>query len=168
MDCTVPVKRIAGWSVQEARTGAVRRGDKSSLPTSSSTAFILLTATIRINSSATVNDAKTGKIIAYSHRTTNVSCLSSLARPLKIRSSLPMREKKLFSQRDDWNCWILKQFERTRYFLGIHAWVLRQNEKQKNYAQKSVQKAHLPFSFFLFFIISQNACLNFLLMLPET
>ena len=43
-------------------------------------------------------------------------------------------KKVLFSSIDNCNCWILKQFERTSYFLGIQAWVLRQNGKQKRYA----------------------------------
>ena len=33
-------------------------------------------------------------------------------------------KKVLFSSRDNCNCLILKQFERTSYFLGIQAWVL--------------------------------------------
>ena len=70
-------------------------------------------------------------------------------------------KKELFSSRDNCNCWILKQFERTSYFLGIQAWVLRKNGKQKNYAQKSGQRGTFSFLISLFFIISQNACLNF-------
>ena len=38
-------------------------------------------------------------------------------------------KKELFSSRDNCSCWILIQFERTSYFPGIQAWVLRQNEK---------------------------------------
>ena len=67
----------------------------------------------------------------------------------------------LFSSIDNCNCWILKQFERTSYFLGIQAWVLRQNGKQKRYAQKSGQRSTFSFLISLFFIIGQNACLNF-------
>ena len=70
-------------------------------------------------------------------------------------------KKKLFSSRDNFNCWILKQFERPSYFLGIQAWVLQQNEKQKKYAQKSGLISTFSFLIFLFFIINQNACLNF-------
>ena len=70
-------------------------------------------------------------------------------------------EKVLFSSRDNCNYLILKQFERTSYFLGIQAWVLRQNGKQKKYAQKSGQRSTFSFLISLFFIISQNACLNF-------
>ena len=70
-------------------------------------------------------------------------------------------KKVLFSSRDNCNCLILKQFERTSYFLGIQAWVLRQNGKQKKYAQKSGQRSTFSFLISLFFIISQNACLNF-------
>ena len=62
------VKRIADWSVQEARTEALRRGDKSSLHIQFD-GFYLTRGHYSNNSSATVHDAKTGKIIAYSHRT---------------------------------------------------------------------------------------------------
>ena len=70
-------------------------------------------------------------------------------------------KKELFSSRDNFKCWILKQIERTSNFLGIQAWVLRQNEKQKNYAQKSGLRSTFSFLIFLFFIISQYACLKF-------
>ena len=59
---------MADWSVQEARTEAVRRGDKSSLHIQFG-GFYLNCGHYSNNSSATVHDAKTGKIIAYSHRT---------------------------------------------------------------------------------------------------
>ena len=62
------VKTIADWSVQEARTEAVRRGDKSSLHIQSD-GFYLTRGHYSNNSSATVHDAKSGKIIAYAHRT---------------------------------------------------------------------------------------------------
>ena len=62
------VKRIADWSVQEARTEAVRRGEKSSLHIQFD-GFYLTRGHYSNNSSATVHNAKTGKIIAYSHRT---------------------------------------------------------------------------------------------------
>ena len=42
----------------------------------------------------------------------------------------------------------------------IQAWVLRQNGKQKNYAQESGQRGTFSFLISLSFIISQNACLN--------
>ena len=72
-------------------------------------------------------------------------------RPLKIRSPLPVQRKKNFSPREIIVVAGLKQFERTSYFLGIQAWVLRQNEKQKIYMRKRVVKeAHFPFSFFKF------------------
>ena len=61
------VKRIADWSVQEARTEAVRRGDKSSLHIQFD-GFYLTRGHHSNNSSATAHDAKTG-IIAYSPRT---------------------------------------------------------------------------------------------------
>ena len=70
-------------------------------------------------------------------------------------------KKELFSSRDNCSCWSLKLFERTSYFLGIQAWVLRQNEKQKKYAHKSGQRSTFSILIFLIFIISQNACLNF-------
>ena len=62
------VKRIADWSVREARTEAVRRGDKSSLHIQFD-GFYLTRGHYSNNSSATVHDAKSGKIIAYAHRT---------------------------------------------------------------------------------------------------
>ena len=62
------VKRIADWSVQEARTEVLRRGDKTSLHIQFD-GFYLTRGHYSNNSSATVHDAKTGKIIAYSHRT---------------------------------------------------------------------------------------------------
>ena len=70
------VKRIADWSVQEARTEALRRGDKSSLHIQFD-GFFLTRGHYSNNSCAIVHDAKTGKIIAYLHRTTNVSCLGN-------------------------------------------------------------------------------------------
>ena len=70
-------------------------------------------------------------------------------------------KKELCSSRENCNCWILKQFEKTSYFLVIQVWVLRQNKKQKYYAQKSGQRSTFSFLISLFFITSQNACLNF-------
>ena len=70
-------------------------------------------------------------------------------------------KKELFFSKVNCSCWILKQFERTSYFLGIHAWVFRQNGKQKNYAQNSGQRGTFSILIFLFFIISQNAYLIF-------
>ena len=69
-------------------------------------------------------------------------------------------KNELFSSRDNCSCWILKQLERTSYFLGIQAWVLRQNEENNN-AQKSGQQRAFFILIFLFFIMSQDACLNF-------
>ena len=65
------VKRIADWILQEARTEAVQRGGKSSLQIQFD-GFYLTRGHYSNNSSATFHDA-------YSHRTTNLSCLSSLA-----------------------------------------------------------------------------------------
>ena len=59
-------------------------------------------------------------------------------------------KKVVFSSRDNCNCWILKQFEKTSYFLGIQAWVLRQNGKQKNMRKRVVKEAHFPSHFFIF------------------
>ena len=53
-------------------------------------------------------------------------------------------EKELSSWRENCNCWILKQFKRTSYFLGIQAWVLRQNEKQKNMRKRVVKGNSFP------------------------
>ena len=61
------LKTIADWSVREARTEAVRRGNKSSLHIQFD-GFYLTRGHYSNNSSATVHDAKTGKIITYSHR----------------------------------------------------------------------------------------------------
>ena len=140
MDCTVrkKIKRIADWSVQEARTEAVRRGDKSSLRIQSD-GFYLTRGHYSNNSSATVHDAKTGKI--YYVLTTNKQSAAKVltgkgraveqpgqqclgTRPLEIRHHFRCREKELFSSRDNCGCWILQQFEGTSYFLGIQAWVL--------------------------------------------
>ena len=62
------VTKIADWSVQEARTEAVQRGDKSSLHIQFDS-FYLTRGHCSNNSSATVHDVKSGKIIAYAHRT---------------------------------------------------------------------------------------------------
>ena len=145
------VTRIADWSVQKARTEAVRCGKKIQFD-----GFYLTRGHYR--SGATFHDAKTGKIILRT-LSTNKQCLGT--RPLEIPSLLPVAKKVLFSSRDNCNYLILKRFERTSYFLGIQAWVLRQNGKQKKYAQKSGQRSTFSFLVSLFFIISQNACLNF-------
>ena len=69
---TVPFeKRIADWSVQKARTEAVRRGEKIQFDS-----FYLTRG--HYSSGATFTDVKTGKIILRTLRT-NTSCLSSLA-----------------------------------------------------------------------------------------
>ena len=94
---------------------------------------------------------------------TNVSCLSTLAnnglgtRPLKTDAA----KKVLSSSRDNCNCWILKQFERTAYFLGIQAWVLRQNGKQKLCA-KEWSKKHIFLSHFFIFYNKPKRMLKFL------
>ena len=54
------VKRIADWSVEEARTEAVRRGDKSSLHIQFDGFYLTRGHHSNNNSSATVHDAKTG------------------------------------------------------------------------------------------------------------
>ena len=161
--------------MQEARTEAVRRGDKSSLHIQFD-GFYLTRGHYSNNSSATVRVAKTGKIIAYSHRTkrgqganwegtSGGAAWPTMLRHQAVENSLTTSgaaKKELFSSRDNCNCWVLKQFERTSYFLGIQAWVLRQNEKQKKYAQKSGQRSTISILISLIFIINRNACLNFL------
>ena len=62
------VKQIVDWSVNEARIEAIQRGDKSSLHIQFD-GFYLTRGHYSNNSSATIHDAKTGKIIAYAHRT---------------------------------------------------------------------------------------------------
>ena len=160
--------------MRETRTEAVRRGDKSSLHIQFGS-FNLTRGHYSNNSSATVHDAKTGKIIAYSHRTKRgqganwEGTRGGAAWPTMLRhqaaenslTTSSAAKKELFSSRDNCSCWILKKFERTSYFLRIQAWVLRQNEKQKKYGQKSGQRSTISILIFLIFIINQNACLNF-------
>ena len=71
-------------------------------------------------------------------------------------------KKVLFSSRDNCNCWILKQFERTSYFLGIQAWVLRQNWKQKKIWAKEWSKKHIFLSRFFIFHHKPKRMLKFL------
>ena len=137
MDSTVRKKdRRLERAIQEARTEAVRRRDKSSLHIQFE-GFYLTRGHYSNNSSAIVHDAKPGKIIPYSHSflTPNnerklppqpgQQCLGT--RPLNLVITSGAAKKELLPSRDNCNCWILKQFERTSYFLGIQAWVLRQN-----------------------------------------
>jgi len=87
----------------------------------------------------------------------------TMLRPQAAENSLTTSgaaKKVLFSSSDNCSCWIEKQFERTSHFLGIQAWVLRKNEKQKKYSQKSGQRGTFSLLIFSFFITSQNACLN--------
>ena len=114
----------------------------------------------RLLSGATFHDAKTDKIILRTLSTDVLTMLRHQAAENSVITS-GAAKKVLFSSRDNCNCLIFKQFERTSYFLGIQAWVLRQNGKQKKYAQKSGQRSTFSFLISLFFIISQNACLNF-------
>ena len=155
------VKRIADWSVQRARTEAVRRGEKIQFD-----GFYLTRG--HYSSGATFHDAKTGKIKLYCVLWVRMQValapwLTMLRHQAAENSVITSgaAKKVLFSSRDNCNCLILKQFERTSYFLGIQAWVLQQNGKQKKYAQKSGQRSTFSFLISLFFIISQNACLNF-------
>ena len=144
--------------MQKARTEAVRHGEKIQFD-----GFYLTRG--HYSSGATFHDAKTGKIIlrTLSTHCTLAAWLTMLrhqaAGNFVITSSAV--KKVLFSSRDNCNCLILKQFERTSYFLGIQAWVLRQYGKQKKYVQKSGQRCTFSFLIPLFSIISQNACLNF-------
>ena len=71
-------------------------------------------------------------------------------------------KKVLFSSRDNCNCLILKQFERTSYFLGIQAWVLRQNGKQKKICAKEWSKKHIFLSHFFIFHHKPKRMLKFL------
>ena len=112
------VKRIPDWSVQKARTEAVRHGEKIQFD-----GFYLTRG--HYSSGATFHDAKTGKII-YCVRMYLTMLRHQAAENSVITSGAA--KKVLFSSRDICNCLILKQFERTSYFLGIQAWVLRQNE----------------------------------------
>ena len=160
--------------MQEARTEAVRRGDKSSLHIQFD-GFYLTRGHYSNNSSATVHDAKTGKIIAYLHRTkrgqganwegtSGGAAWPTMLRHQAVENSLTTSgaaKKELFSSRDNCNCWVLKQFERTSYFLGIQAWVLRQNEKQKKYAQKSGQRSTISILIFFNFYYKPKRVLKF-------
>ena len=67
------VKRIADWSVQKTRTEAVQRGEKIQCD------GFYLTRGHELQLRRYLPRCETGKIIAYSHRPTNVSCLCSLA-----------------------------------------------------------------------------------------
>ena len=64
-----------------------------------------------------------------------------------------MPRKKNFSPREVSVIAGSEQFERTPYFLGVHARVFRQNEKEKSDAQKSSQRSRFSILvfFFLFF-----------------
>ena len=145
------VKRIA------APTGACKKQELKQFDVekkSSSTAFISLEATTAPALPSTMrrlaNFEYAPWLTMLRHQAAEKSLITSGA-----------AKKVLFSSRDNCNCLILKQFERTSYFLGIQAWVLRQNGKQKKYAQKSGQRSTFSFLISLFFIISQNACFNF-------
>ena len=172
------VKRIANWSVQEARTEAVLRGDKSTLHIQFD-GFYLTHGHYSNNSSANIPSTmrRLAKLL-HTHTEQSVAKVSAnwegtsggAAWPIMLRHQAAENslitsgaaKKELFSTRDNCSRWILKQFERTSYFLGIQAWVLRQNEKQTKYAQKSGQRSTISILFFLIFVINQNACLNFL------
>ena len=161
--------------MQEARTEAVRRGDKSSLHIYFD-GFYLTRGHYSNNVSATVHDAKTGKIIAYSHRTkrgqganwegtSGGAAWPTMLRHQAAENSLTTSgaaKKELFSSRDNCNCWALKQFERTSYFLGIQAWLLRQNEKQnKKKSAKEWSKKHNFHSHFFNFHYKPKRMLKF-------
>ena len=139
--------------MQKARTEAVRRGEKIQFD-----GFYLTRS--HYSSGATFHAANTGKIILRALSTSWLTMLRHKAAENSVITS-GAAKKVLFSSIDNCNCLILKQFERTSCFLGIQSWVLRQNGKPKKYAQKSGQRSTLSFLISLFFIISQNACLNF-------
>ena len=160
MDCNVRKERNADWSVQKARTEAARRGEKNPVRR-------LLSDLRPLQLLRYLPRCEDCKTILRTLRT-NVSChLASWLTMLRHQAAensvitSGAAKKVLFSSRDNCNCWILKQFERTSYFLGIQAWVLRQNGKQQKYAQKSGQRSTFSFLISLFFTIGQNACLNF-------
>ena len=137
--------------MQKARTEAVRRGEKIQFdgfyPTRG-----------HYCSGATFHDWQ--NYIAYFEYAPWLTMLRYQAAENSVITS-GAAKRVLFSSRDNCNCLIFKQFERTSYFLGIQAWVLRQNGKQKKYAQKNGQRSTFSFLISLFFIICQNACLNF-------
>ena len=154
-ECIAPfVERIADLSVQKARTEAVRRGEKIQFD-----GFYLTCSHYCFG--ATFHNANTSKIIAYSHRPTNVNCLSSQAAENSVITSSAAK-KQLFSSRNNCNCWILKQFERTSYFLEIQAWVSRQNGKQKKLCTKEWSKRHIFLSHIFIFRHKPKRMLKFL------
>ena len=157
MDCTVRKKdhrleraKSKNWSSSTWRKK------------SSSTAFISLAATTA--PALFFHDAKTGKIILRTLSTALAPRLTMLRHQAAENSVITSgaAKKVLFSSRDNCNCLILKQFERTSYFLGIQAWVLRQNGKQKKYAQKSGQRSTFSFLISLFFHHKPKRMLKFL------
>ena len=155
MDCTVRKKdRRADWSVQKARTEAVRRGEKIQFDGSYSHSRPLQLRRYLPRCEDWQN------YIAYFEYPPWLTMLRHQAAENSVITS-GAAKKVLFSSRDNCNCWILEQSERTSYFLGIQAWVLRKNAKQKNYGQKSGQRSTFSILISLFLIISQNACLNF-------
>ena len=86
--------------MQEARTEAVGHGDKSSSHIQFHS-FYLTQGHYSKNSSATVHNAKTGKIIAYSHRTANVIALAAWPTMLRHQATSGGVKKELFSSRDN-------------------------------------------------------------------
>ena len=152
------VKRIADWSVQKARTEAVRRGEKNPVRR-----LLSDSQPLQLRRYLPRCEDWQNYIAYFAYGCTLEPWLTMLRHQAAENSAITSgaAKKVLFSSRDNCNCLILKQFERTSYFLGIQAWVLRQNWKQKKYAQKSGHRSTFSFLISLFFIISQNACLNF-------
>ena len=143
MDCTVRKKdRRADWSVQKARTEAVRRGEKIQFD-----GFYLTRG--HYSSSATFHDAKTGNYIAYFEYAPWLTILRHQAAENSVITS-GAAKKVLFSSRDNCNCLILKQFERTSYFSEFKHGFCDKMENKKNMRKGVVKEVHFPFSFLYF------------------
>ena len=70
-------------------------------------------------------------------------------------------KKNFFPSKDNCNCWILEQSEKTSYFLRNQEWFLRQNEKKKICA-KEWSKKHIFHSCFFIFHHKPKRMLKFL------
>ena len=147
--------------MQEARTEVVQRGDKSSLHIQFD-GFYLTRGHYSNNSSATLHDAKTGKIIAYPHRQSAAKVLTGKGqaveqpgqqclgtRPLKIRSPLPVPRKKKFSPREIIVVAVFKNNSKEHHIFSEfkHGFCDKMKNK-KNMRKRVVKEAQFPFSFF--------------------
>ena len=134
------VKRIADWRVQKARTEAVRRGG------------LYLPRCEDWQNYIAYFEYECKLLTMLRHQAAENSVITSGA-----------AKKVLFSSGDcNCNYWILKHFERTSYFLGIQAWVLRQNGKQKKICAKERSKKHIFLSHFFIFHHKLKRMLKFL------